>query len=106
MENGERMVMRLLTPPERKGGPMRRFLALLPVVIIPFVVGSIHLRGEQPSVTADIVATGIPGASAIAQVGTFHTGGPFHDRPAFAAETAPGHVLARARLFVASTSNF
>lgn len=58
------------------------------------------------TVHADIVATGIPGAGAIAQIGTFHKGGPFHDNATFAAFTLPGHVLDRTRLFVASTSNF
>jgi Di-haem oxidoreductase, putative peroxidase len=57
-------------------------------------------------VEAEIVATGIPGAGAIAQVGTFHKGGPFHDNATFAAFTQPGRVLDRTRLFVASTSNF
>ena len=58
------------------------------------------------SVHADVVATGIPGAGAIAQIGKFHTGGPFHDNPAFAPSTAPGMVLDGRRLFVASSSNF
>src|SRR5262249_52850377 len=58
------------------------------------------------SIQAEVVATGIPGAGAVAKVGTFHTGGPFHDRPEFAAFTEPGQVLHRTRLFVTSTSNF
>src|SRR5690348_3946581 len=58
------------------------------------------------TVHADVVATGIPGAGAIAQIGTFHKGGPFHDNAKFAASTQPGNVLDRARLFVASSSNF
>ncbi len=58
-------------------------------------------------VTADVVATGIPGAGAITQIGTFHTGGPLHDNAVLiAGSTDPGHVLDRTRLFVASTSNF
>jgi len=55
---------------------------------------------------AQVIATGIPGAGAIAQIGTFHKGGPFNDNPAFKALTQPGQVLDRTRLFVASTSNF
>src|SRR5262245_24345774 len=51
-----------------------------------------------------IVATGIPGAGAIAQVGTFHKGGPFAPGGALAAASHP--VLDRTRLLVASTSNF
>lgn len=58
------------------------------------------------AIHADVVATGIPGAGAIAQIGTFHKGGPFHDNAAFAATTRPGNVLDRARLLVASSSNF
>jgi len=58
-------------------------------------------------VTADVVATGIPGAGAIMQVGTFQTGGPLRDNGVLIAGTTdPGGVLDRTRLFVASTSNF
>jgi Di-haem oxidoreductase, putative peroxidase len=53
---------------------------------------------------AIVVATGIPGAGAIAQIGVFHKGGPF--AAGFAPFTQPGRILDRARLFVASTSNF
>ena len=64
--------------------------------------------GEPSAATvhADIVATGIPGAGAITQIGTLHKGGPFHDNAGFAAKTQSGQVLDRTRLFVASTSNF
>src|SRR5262249_42748679 len=62
--------------------------------------------GEGGTMRAQIVASGIPGAGAITQIGTFHTGGPFHDRPDFAALPEPGLLLHRARLFVANTSNF
>ena len=64
------------------------------------------LSPDIQSVHADVVATGIPGAGAIAQIGTFHKGGPFHDNATFAASTQPGNVLDRTRLFVASSSNF
>src|SRR4029450_7269342 len=58
-------------------------------------------------VTADVVATGIPGAGAITQIGTFHTGGPLHDNTVLiAGSTDPRHVLDRRRLFVAGTSSF
>ena len=53
---------------------------------------------------ATVVATGIPGAGAIAQVGVFHKGGPF--AAGFAPFTQPGRILDRTRLFVASSSNF
>jgi di-heme oxidoreductase (putative peroxidase) len=54
--------------------------------------------------TATVVATGIPGAGAIAQAGTFHKGGPF--APGGVLEAASHPVLDRTRLLVASTSNF
>ena len=63
-------------------------------------------RGFAPSVHARVVAQGIPGAGAITQIGTFHRGGPFHDKAPFAALTAPGMILDGKRLFVASTSSF
>jgi Di-haem oxidoreductase, putative peroxidase len=61
---------------------------------------------DPVSIHADVVATGIPGAGAIAQIGKFHTGGPFHDNSALAPSTQPGQVLDGKRLFVASSSNF
>lgn len=68
---------------------------------------------SQESTTSDaifasarVVARGIPGAGAIAQVGPFHRGGPIHDRADFAPFTVPGAVLNANRLLVASTSNF
>jgi hypothetical protein len=50
----------------------------------------------------EVIATGIPGAGAIRQVGTFHVGGPFPGRPA----VQPGAILAPERLLVASSSSF
>src|SRR4029079_11703098 len=99
------------------GVVMRRF----PVLVLSLAAGagfatlravSNHLSsaGGAPdavAVVADVVATGIPGAGAITQIGTFHTGGPLHDNAALiAGSTNPGRVLDRTRLFVASTSNF
>jgi uncharacterized integral membrane protein (TIGR00698 family) len=57
-------------------------------------------------VTGRLLATGIPGAGAVAPVGTFHTGGPMRDKREFSAMTQAGQVLERTRLLVASTSNF
>jgi di-heme oxidoreductase (putative peroxidase) len=68
--------------------------------------GDPFAEDSDASVHAEVVATGIPGAGAIAQIGTFHKGGPFHDNAAFAAFTLAGGVLERTRIFVASTSNF
>src|SRR5262245_13788962 len=61
---------------------------------------------DNPVQTADVrlVASGIPGAGAICQIGTFHKGGPFVNNPAFAAQTLPGAILDGVRLLVASSS--
>lgn len=56
--------------------------------------------------TGRVLATGIPGAGALSPVGTFHPGGPIHDKRGFASSTRPGRVLDPARLLVASSANF
>lgn len=92
----------------------RRMWLLLAAVPLAFLaIGQDTAPDENPNqapdletVQADVVATGIPGAGAIAQIDTFHKGGPFHDNATFAASTQPGKVLDRTRLLVASTSNF
>ena len=92
----------------------------LPILVLLLAAGAgfstLRAISEQVSsggapdaiqVTADVVATGIPGAGAIMQVGTFQTGGPLRDNGVLIAGTTdPGGVLDRTRLFVASTSNF
>src|SRR6266540_6676831 len=73
-----------------------------------------HLANAQETATTvassalmgRVVAVGIPGAGALSPVGTFHPGGPIHDKPDFAVFTRPGAVLDPTRLLVASTSNF
>jgi CxxC motif-containing protein (DUF1111 family) len=55
---------------------------------------------------ARVLAVGIPGASAVAPVGTFHKGGPIRDKPEFAAFTQPGQILDPRRILVTSNSNF
>src|SRR5579871_5156069 len=71
-------------------------------------ISLIHADDEKqiPAIEGRIVAAGIPGISAISQVGTFLPGGPIHDKAAFAAFTQPGRVLDPARLLVGSNSNF
>jgi hypothetical protein len=64
------------------------------------------LNKENLFLDARIVAVGVPGISAITQVGTFLPGGPIHDNPQFAGYTMPGRVLDPQRLLVGSTSNF
>jgi uncharacterized integral membrane protein (TIGR00698 family) len=56
--------------------------------------------------TGHVLAMGIPGAGAFSPVGTFHPGGPMHDKRDFAASTRPGEILDASRLLVASSSNF
>src|SRR5262245_16203124 len=58
------------------------------------------------NLTARVVAVGIPGAGALAPVGTFHPGGPIRDKPDLAAFTQAGRVLDAKRVLVASSSNF
>lgn len=53
-----------------------------------------------------LIATGIPGASAVAPIGTFLPGGPIHDNAILAAFTKPGRVLDPIRIMVGSRSNF
>jgi hypothetical protein len=69
---------------------------------------TIFAEDEQAASWIDgrLIATGIPGASAIAPVGTFLPGGPIHDNPALAAFTQPGRVLDPKRIMVGSRSNF
>ena len=95
---------------------MRRLLTAVLLIASASLVRTIAGGDQIPSaggapdngrIVADVVATGIPGAGAITQIGTFHQGGPLHDNAALIAGTTdPGHVLDRTRLFVASTSNF
>lgn len=67
-----------------------------------------HVPSDVPTVslTGRVIATGIPGAGALSPIGTFHPGGPMHDKREFAATTEPGELLDPTRLLVASTSNF
>jgi hypothetical protein len=48
---------------------------------------------DLPMTAARIVAVGLPRAGAVTQIGMFHPGGPIHDKPEFAAYTAPGKIL-------------
>jgi hypothetical protein len=68
--------------------------------------GKVDDDADAQFVCARIVAAGIPGVSAISQVGTFLPGGPIHDNPQFSCYTQPGRVLDPARILVGSTSNF
>jgi mono/diheme cytochrome c family protein len=63
-------------------------------------------NGQVAELKARIIATGIPGAGAVTEVGSFLTGSPLHDNSTFVPFTTPGAVLAPTRVLVASTSNF
>ena len=74
---------------------MRSFAIALLCAITPWQA----TLAEEPSVlVGQVKAVGIAGASAVAQVGFFHPGGPIHDKPAFAEFTMPGHVLDKDRV--------
>lgn len=93
---------------------------VLPLLVVPFLLVTATVwvspggapgvdavsAHDTPALNAQVVATGIPGAGAICQIGTFHLGGPFHDNAAFSPFTAPGQILDGKRLLVASSSNF
>ncbi len=72
----------------------------------PTTAGPAVSRIRSVRLSARVLAGGIPGAGALSAVGSFHPGGPIHDKRAFAATTRPGKVLDPTRLLVASTSNF
>ena len=96
---------------------MRRF-SMLALFAVPLALATGRLIAQRPvlssaggaqdvtTVRATIVATGIPGAGAITEIGTFQRGGPFVEKPDFSGQTQPGQVLDPTRLLVASTSNF
>jgi hypothetical protein len=74
------------------------------VSITPSAYAGIH-RGV-PTISGRVVAVGIPGASAIAPVGTFLPGSPINSNPVLAAFTQPGRVCDPTRVVVGSRSNF
>jgi hypothetical protein len=63
-------------------------------------------RPGVPELRGRLIAVGIPGVASVTAVGTFHEGGPFHDKPAFRLFTQPGAILDADRILVTSTSNF
>jgi hypothetical protein len=59
-----------------------------------------------PFIEARVVASGVPGASAISPIGTFLPGSPINSNPDLRALTEPGRVLDPTRIVVGSRSNF
>ena len=93
----------------------------LGLLVVAALAGKSGWRGARaqpvPGVNARVVATNIPGASAIAQVGTFVPGGtltsgnqtcanPSPIPTKFLAYVQPGKILDPTRLLVESASNF
>jgi hypothetical protein len=106
-----RVVPAVVAMPATGVRPMtRRFAAVIAVG----VVGLASLGGtgvsaadeDAPFINGRVIASGIPGASAVSAVGTFLPGGPIHDNPELAAFTQPGRVLDPTRIVVGSRSNF
>jgi uncharacterized integral membrane protein (TIGR00698 family) len=68
----------------------------------PFPPTAAEAGAHRVTLDARELATGLPGAGAVAPVGRFLPGGPVQDKRSFAAATRPGRVLAPDRLLVAS----
>jgi len=79
-------------------------LGLAAAALILVAAAADHGNGQILVLEGRLVAVGIPGASAVAPVGTFLPGGPIPTK--FAAYTQPGKVLDPKRILVGSTSNF
>jgi len=82
---------------------MRRLATSLLFILAPLCTS---LADEPSLIIGQVKAVGVVGASAVAQVGFFHPGGPIHDKPAFAAFTEAGRVIDKDRVLVVSSSNF
>ncbi len=99
--------MRGFPTPQPRSNVILRMTGWLLFVAAGFVFLSARAWAEPPpALAARIVVLGLPGAGAVSAVGVFHPGGPFHDKPEFAAATAPGRILDPSRVLVASSSNF
>jgi hypothetical protein len=77
-------------------------------VVVLGGAGSVSAKQDEHALFVEgrVIASGIPGASAVSPVGTFLPGGPIHDNPTLAAFTQPGRVLDPTRIVVGSSSNF
>lgn len=78
------------------------FLSLLALFCMMAAVA----KPGVPELRGRLVAVGIPGIGSVSAVGTFHEGGPFHDKPTFRLFTQVGAILDPDRILVTSTSNF
>lgn len=87
-------------------GSGRRSFGVLTTVAL--AVGTLvsACGGGSETLTARVVAVGIPGVGTVTAVGAFLPGGPINDNPAFKVHTEPGKVLHPDRVLVGSRSNF
>jgi hypothetical protein len=69
-------------------------------------VASGHGGKDVRAIDGRVVASGIPGASAVSAVGRFLPGSPINSVPELAAFTQPGRVADPTRIVVGSRSNF
>lgn len=90
----------------RPFGPLPSMAWASVVLLELFCFGIAVARPHVPELRGRLVAVGIPGVAGVSAVGTFHEGGPIHDKPAFVAFTQPGAILEPDRVLVTSTSNF
>src|SRR5215831_7927937 len=86
-------------------------LSLLAAAILAITAGmaqklSSPYGDPEGVLRARVIATGIPGAGAVSEVGDFLRGSPIHDNAAFTGFAQAGKVLDPKRVLVASTSNF
>ena len=75
-------------------------------IALPLALLVVDAKTRRTSLRARVIATGIPGAGAISEVGDFLRGSPMHDNGAFTPFAQPGAILDPKRILVASTSNF
>jgi mono/diheme cytochrome c family protein len=83
-----------------------RTVCLLALWLLAILPAGAQDAGAPPLLPGRVIAVGVPGAAAMAQVGYFHPGGRIYDDPAWATLIQPHHVLDPRRLLVTSTSNF
>jgi hypothetical protein len=82
-------------------------LALMCATVVGSTTTSIAAeQAAPPFIEGRVVASGIPGASAVSPIGTFLPGSPINSNPDLRAFTQPGRVLDPARIVVGSRSNF
>jgi hypothetical protein len=90
----------------RSFGQLPKLIWGLVCVLVLFCIVAAVASPRVPELQGRLVAVGIPGIAGVTAVGTFHEGGPIHDKPAFRTFTEAGAILDPDRILVTSTSNF